>query len=42
MTKPIALIICDGWGISGDYHEYAFGSRFDKEGNGIRGPILVR
>lgn len=23
----------DGWGISGDYHEYAFGSKFDKEGN---------
>ncbi len=25
--------ICDKWGVSGDYHEYAFGSRFDKEGN---------
>ncbi|MEL6895844.1 MAG: hypothetical protein AAFP90_07070, partial [Planctomycetota bacterium] len=23
----------DGWGISGDYHEYAFGSKFDAEGN---------
>ncbi|MCA9040033.1 MAG: hypothetical protein KDA65_06800 [Planctomycetaceae bacterium] len=23
----------DGWGITGDYHEYAFGSKFDKEGN---------
>src|SRR5207245_2757530 len=23
----------DGWEISGDYHEYAFGSRFDKDGN---------
>lgn len=23
----------DGWGVSGDYHEYAFGSKFDKEGN---------
>ncbi|MEX0726240.1 MAG: hypothetical protein WEB58_21180 [Planctomycetaceae bacterium] len=22
-----------GWGISGDYHEYAFGSEFDAEGN---------
>lgn len=22
-----------GWEISGDYHEYAFGSKFDKEGN---------
>ena len=24
---------CDGWGISGDYHEYAIGSRFDPQGN---------
>ena len=23
----------DGWGINGDYHEYAFGTRHDKEGN---------
>jgi len=23
----------DGWGLSGDYHEYAFGSKFDKETN---------
>lgn len=23
----------DGWGISGDYHEYAIGSRFDKSGD---------
>ncbi len=23
----------DGWGITGDYHEYAFGSRHDKDGN---------
>lgn len=23
----------DGWGVSGDYHEYAFGSKFDDEGN---------
>ena len=22
-----------GWNITGDYHEYAFGSRFDREGN---------
>jgi len=22
-----------GWGITGDYHEYAFGSKFDPEGN---------
>lgn len=25
--------VSDGWGITGDYHEYAFGSKFDKEGN---------
>ncbi len=24
---------CDDWGISGDYHEYAFMSKFDKDGN---------
>ncbi len=23
----------DGWGISGNYHEYAFGSKFDADGN---------
>jgi glucose/arabinose dehydrogenase len=23
----------DGWEINGDYHEYAFGSKFDREGN---------
>lgn len=26
-------VVNDGWEISGDYHEYAFGSKFDKEGN---------
>ncbi len=26
-------VVGDGWEINGDYHEYAFGSRFDKEGN---------
>ena len=26
-------VVNDDWEISGDYHEYAFGSRFDKEGN---------
>ena len=26
-------VVADGWNISGDYHEYAFGSRFDKDGN---------
>ena len=25
--------VCDLWSISGDYHEYAFCSKFDKEGN---------
>jgi len=25
--------ICDDWGINGDYHEYAFGSEPDAEGN---------
>ena len=25
--------VSDPWGISGDYHEYAFGSKFDREGN---------
>ena len=25
--------VCDEWDINGDYHEYAFGSKFDKEGN---------
>jgi glucose/arabinose dehydrogenase len=26
-------VVTDGWEITGDYHEYAFGSRFDKDGN---------
>jgi hypothetical protein len=25
--------VSDAWGITGDYHEYAFGSKFDKQGN---------
>lgn len=25
--------VSDGWGINGDYHEYAFGSKFDPDGN---------
>lgn len=25
--------VTDGWGVSGDYHEYAFGSTFDKNGD---------
>ena len=27
--------VSDGWEINGDYHEYAFGSRFDADGNRI-------
>src|SRR5215471_11712284 len=26
-------VVTDGWEITGDYHEYAFSSRFDKDGN---------
>ncbi len=26
-------VVNDGWEITGDYHEYAFGSKFDKDGN---------
>ncbi len=26
-------VVNDDWHINGDYHEYAFGSRFDKDGN---------
>ena len=29
----ICETISDRWGIDGDYHEYAFGSKFDSEGN---------
>ena len=25
--------VCDDWGLTGDYHEYAFLSKFDKDGN---------
>ncbi len=25
--------VSDGWGVSGDYHEYAIGSRFDRDNN---------
>ena len=25
--------VSDGWGIKGDYHEFAFGSKFDRDGN---------
>ena len=26
-------VVAEGWEISGDYHEYAFGSKFDRDGN---------
>lgn len=26
-------VVADGWEVSGDYHEYAFGSKFDREHN---------
>jgi hypothetical protein len=29
----VFAVVSDGWEISGDYHEYAFGSRFDRQGN---------
>ena len=29
----IVETVSDGWEINGDYHEYAFGSKFDREGN---------
>jgi len=29
----VAETVGDGWGIDGNYHEYAFGSKFDREGN---------
>ncbi len=25
--------VCDGWGVSGNYHEFAFGPKIDREGN---------
>jgi hypothetical protein len=25
--------VCDGWGVSGNYHEFAFGPKFDRDGN---------
>ena len=26
-------VVCDKWGVNGDYHEYAFGSHFDRNGD---------
>jgi hypothetical protein len=33
MLADLFETVSDGWGINGDYHEYAFGSRHDKDGN---------
>lgn len=32
-TADLFETVSDGWDINGDYHEYAFGSKFDREGN---------
>ena len=32
-TADIFETVADGWGVSTDYHEYAFGSKFDRHGN---------
>lgn len=32
-TADVFETVADGWGVSTDYHEYAFGSKFDKDGN---------
>ncbi|TWU58179.1 PQQ-dependent sugar dehydrogenase [Rubripirellula reticaptiva] len=32
-TADVFETYADGWGVSGDYHEYAFGSKFDADGN---------
>jgi glucose/arabinose dehydrogenase len=32
-TADVFETFADEWEVSGDYHEYAFGSKFDKEGN---------
>ena len=32
-SADVYEVYCDGWGISGDYHEYGLMSPFDKEGN---------
>jgi len=32
-TADEFLTVCDKWGVSGDYHEFAFGPVRDKEGN---------
>jgi glucose/arabinose dehydrogenase len=32
-TADVYEVFCDGWAITGDYHEYGFMSPFDKDGN---------
>ena len=32
-SADVCETVSDGWGINGDYHEYAFGSKFDAEGD---------
>jgi hypothetical protein len=32
-TADLFEVVNDEWEVSGDYHEYAFGSKFDKDGN---------
>lgn len=32
-TADVFETVYDGWGLSGDYHEYAFGSKFDPQGH---------
>ena len=32
-SVDVCETVSDRWGINGDYHEYAFGSKFDAEGN---------
>ena len=36
------LTLNDDWEINGDYHEYAFGSKFDKNGDHLGCPLLDR
>ena len=34
------ITVCDDWEISGNYHEYNFGPRMDKDGKKIREDLL--
>lgn len=33
LKADVIETVNDDWGVTGDYHEYAFGSQFDKDGN---------